>query len=237
SRRRGGEFTITDVQADALTVRFSNLVTLDGDRRLVAGECTCPWHFQNKLRKGPCPHLLALRLAFERRLGTEAPAGPAGTTAPAAKASSGSASRGGSVVDRLLDASWARSRAPGAGAPARPPARRRPGPIATDREDADGDDDDDRDRDVDESDVRAPVSIAKLGEAHRFVALLRERGLVELDDHHPTFVTQVAQVLRFKGDVGTRAQTLFTVLERNPEVQEFYVLEVEDLIGLLEEWG
>ncbi|MEZ4238226.1 MAG: SWIM zinc finger family protein [Myxococcota bacterium] len=42
---------------------------LDGDRRLVDARCSCRFHFQNKLRKGPCEHILALRLAFERDLG------------------------------------------------------------------------------------------------------------------------------------------------------------------------
>lgn len=43
-------------------------LVLDGDRRMVAGECSCRWHFEHKLRRGPCAHLLAIRLAHERRL-------------------------------------------------------------------------------------------------------------------------------------------------------------------------
>ncbi len=35
---------------------------LDGDQRMVFGECTCNFFQQNKLFKGPCEHLLALRL-------------------------------------------------------------------------------------------------------------------------------------------------------------------------------
>lgn len=70
-----------DVRVDSATVtdgrvRVSGRVgqrrpwlVLDPDRRLVAAECDCSYHFQNKLRKGPCPHILALRLAHERGLG------------------------------------------------------------------------------------------------------------------------------------------------------------------------
>lgn len=35
---------------------------IDEDERLRAAECGCRWHFQNKLRKGPCAHILALRM-------------------------------------------------------------------------------------------------------------------------------------------------------------------------------
>lgn len=39
---------------------------IDPDHRLADGHCTCAFHFRNKLRRGPCEHLLALRLAHER---------------------------------------------------------------------------------------------------------------------------------------------------------------------------
>lgn len=42
-------------------------LVLDADQRMAGGECTCSYHFRNKLRMGPCAHLLALRLAHERR--------------------------------------------------------------------------------------------------------------------------------------------------------------------------
>lgn len=35
---------------------------IDADMRLVAGECQCHFYIQNKLMKGPCEHVLALRL-------------------------------------------------------------------------------------------------------------------------------------------------------------------------------
>jgi len=36
-------------------------LTLDRDDRIVKAECACYWHKQNKLRKGPCEHIIALR--------------------------------------------------------------------------------------------------------------------------------------------------------------------------------
>lgn len=46
-------------------VRAASLV-LDADRRLVEGDCTCDYFIRNRLHRGPCDHLLALRAA-ERR--------------------------------------------------------------------------------------------------------------------------------------------------------------------------
>lgn len=43
------------------------MLRLDADERLVEAHCTCNWHQQNQLRKGPCEHILALRLAHARR--------------------------------------------------------------------------------------------------------------------------------------------------------------------------
>jgi len=39
---------------------------LDGDQRMVFAECTCNFFQQNKLFKGPCEHLLALRLQHSK---------------------------------------------------------------------------------------------------------------------------------------------------------------------------
>ncbi|MGF1707072.1 SWIM zinc finger family protein [Enterovibrio baiacu] len=38
-------------------------LSIDNDQRLVKGECQCHFWHQNKLRQGPCEHMLALRLA------------------------------------------------------------------------------------------------------------------------------------------------------------------------------
>ena len=40
---------------------------IDGDERIVGAECDCYWYRQNKLFKGPCEHMLALRLQFNRQ--------------------------------------------------------------------------------------------------------------------------------------------------------------------------
>ncbi len=44
-------------------------LVLDGDLRLRSAHCECAFFFRNQLKQGPCEHLLALRLAHERRLG------------------------------------------------------------------------------------------------------------------------------------------------------------------------
>jgi hypothetical protein len=41
---------------------------IDRDERLVAANCTCNWHQQNKLFKGPCEHILALRMQHQQML-------------------------------------------------------------------------------------------------------------------------------------------------------------------------
>lgn len=40
-----------------------NAVLLDADGRMLRGKCNCSHHFKNKLRRGPCRHLQALRNA------------------------------------------------------------------------------------------------------------------------------------------------------------------------------
>lgn len=46
---------------------FTPCLIVDSDERLVEAECSCNWHQQNKLYKGPCEHILALRMAHARR--------------------------------------------------------------------------------------------------------------------------------------------------------------------------
>ena len=41
-------------------------LTLNRDEQLASGECACNWHQQNKLRQGPCEHILALRMQYAR---------------------------------------------------------------------------------------------------------------------------------------------------------------------------
>lgn len=42
-------------------------LTVDADERIIKAECTCNWHQQNKLYKGPCEHILALRMQHARQ--------------------------------------------------------------------------------------------------------------------------------------------------------------------------
>lgn len=46
---------------------FRPSLTLDADGRVVRAECTCNWHQQHKLFRGPCEHILALRMEAARR--------------------------------------------------------------------------------------------------------------------------------------------------------------------------
>ncbi|MEM7036273.1 MAG: SWIM zinc finger family protein [Bacteroidota bacterium] len=41
-------------------------ITIDADERMVRPTCTCNFYQQNKLYKGPCPHMLALRMAYKK---------------------------------------------------------------------------------------------------------------------------------------------------------------------------
>ncbi len=46
---------------------YEPIVTIDRDQRMILAECTCNWHQQNKLFKGPCEHILALRMQHTRQ--------------------------------------------------------------------------------------------------------------------------------------------------------------------------
>jgi hypothetical protein len=53
------------------TVRHGNKtytpsLQIDRDERIIVAECTCNWHQQHKLFKGPCEHILALRMQHTR---------------------------------------------------------------------------------------------------------------------------------------------------------------------------
>lgn len=70
--------TIREIDEQKDRVRISGVVKernresfpvihIDGDERLVAPKCTCNFFQQNKLFKGPCEHMLALRMAFSQQ--------------------------------------------------------------------------------------------------------------------------------------------------------------------------
>jgi predicted nucleic acid-binding Zn finger protein len=44
-------------------------LTIDRDQRLASATCTCNFYTQNKLYKGPCEHILALRISHRRTQG------------------------------------------------------------------------------------------------------------------------------------------------------------------------
>jgi hypothetical protein len=93
-------------------------LTLNPDHRLTQGECTCSYFFQNKLRKGPCEHLLALRLAHERGIGDPTPAvmgtQPAPPRTPTERAAPGGIEDEATRFLRLLIERKAIELAPGA---------------------------------------------------------------------------------------------------------------------------
>ena len=43
-------------------------LVLDADGRTIQGACTCNFYQQNELRKGPCEHMLAIRLQHQRQV-------------------------------------------------------------------------------------------------------------------------------------------------------------------------
>lgn len=47
--------------------QFDVTLTTDPDERILRAACSCNWHQQNKLFKGPCEHILALRMRHRRR--------------------------------------------------------------------------------------------------------------------------------------------------------------------------
>ena len=42
-------------------------LTIDRDERMTRAECSCNWYLTHKLYKGPCEHMLALRMHQRRR--------------------------------------------------------------------------------------------------------------------------------------------------------------------------
>ena len=45
---------------------YAPALTFDSERRIVSGECSCDYFIRNKLHRGPCEHMLALRAAHRR---------------------------------------------------------------------------------------------------------------------------------------------------------------------------
>jgi hypothetical protein len=48
---------------------FQPTLQIDADERITTAACSCNWHQQNRLRQGPCEHILALRMQYGREKG------------------------------------------------------------------------------------------------------------------------------------------------------------------------
>ncbi len=62
---------------------FNVILDVDVDGRAVYAQCTCAAYRRDKLRKGPCPHILATTVAATRYLADATPAGALQTTGAA----------------------------------------------------------------------------------------------------------------------------------------------------------
>jgi hypothetical protein len=65
SDKRGGTLVLRGRVQDRRSAYQPELV-LDGDERMIRASCTCNFYAQNKLHKGPCEHILALRMQHAR---------------------------------------------------------------------------------------------------------------------------------------------------------------------------
>jgi predicted nucleic acid-binding Zn finger protein len=45
---------------------FNAELIIDGDERIIGGNCDCSFYVENKLHKGPCEHMLAMRQAYNK---------------------------------------------------------------------------------------------------------------------------------------------------------------------------
>lgn len=182
-------------------------LVIDADLRLVEGGCECSFFFRNRLRQGPCEHLLALRLAHERRLGAEpaaAGAGPGPRGAPPAAAPPAAAPE-----------------VP-APAPFRPRVIRREG-----RADARGFPsraEGGRGADASEAERLAQMLIDTR------IVELSEGG-------RGPFEAELRAILRASPGAAARAAALWRVFETHDAVDEFYCADLAELVELLEEWG
>lgn len=61
---------LNGVVKDSNTKTETTLV-INSDQRITSGECRCNFFQQNRFRKGPCEHMLALRIAHSRKSNSE----------------------------------------------------------------------------------------------------------------------------------------------------------------------
>ncbi|MCH2045721.1 MAG: SWIM zinc finger domain-containing protein [Saprospiraceae bacterium] len=48
---------------------YNPILVIDADERIIQASCDCNHYNMNKMRKGPCEHMLALRIAYNKRIG------------------------------------------------------------------------------------------------------------------------------------------------------------------------
>ncbi len=58
----GGQLRLSGSVKDG-DKKYAPTLTIDGDERMTEAQCTCSHYVRNKLYKGPCEHMLALRMA------------------------------------------------------------------------------------------------------------------------------------------------------------------------------
>ncbi len=64
--RPNGVVELTGRVKDGKTT-YSPIAFIDSDQRMIEGHCTCNFFMQNKFFKGPCVHLIAVRMGRENR--------------------------------------------------------------------------------------------------------------------------------------------------------------------------
>lgn len=63
----GGTFEIEGEVTDGNQKRYNAMLRINSDERIAAGRCNCNFIQQNKMRMGPCEHMLALRMQHNRK--------------------------------------------------------------------------------------------------------------------------------------------------------------------------
>lgn len=62
----GGKIKLESKVKDKNSIYHPQLI-IDADERIVQGACQCHHYYQNKMQKGPCEHMLVLRLAYNQQ--------------------------------------------------------------------------------------------------------------------------------------------------------------------------
>ncbi|PCH76031.1 MAG: hypothetical protein COB98_07380 [Flavobacteriaceae bacterium] len=56
------------IRINALVInKYKTMVTIDADLQIKEGHCDCSYYYENKMKKGPCVHILATRIAFDKK--------------------------------------------------------------------------------------------------------------------------------------------------------------------------